>query len=88
MPPRSQAMTAHTTQCFCLYLRLSPTLPTSVVLNQIPPKSQLQHILQLDDPPALMNAPHTSNSATQPCLPNALWRADSTNPTQTAQEYP
>ena len=38
--PRSQAITARTTQClFYFYLHLSPTLPTSIVLNQIPPTS-------------------------------------------------
>ena len=71
--PRSQLMAACTTQCLsCLYLSLFPTLPISVVLNQIPPTSQLLHISQLDDPPTLMNAPHIPNSATQPCRPVLL----------------
>ena len=68
MPPHSQTMAARTTQfLFCLYLHLFPTLPTSIVLNQIQPTSQLQHISQLGDPPALTNAPHTLNSVTCPC---------------------
>ena len=41
-------------------------------MNQIPLTSQLQHIPQLDDPLALTNAPHTPNSATQPCCPVLL----------------
>ena len=36
-------------------------------MNQIPPTSQLQHIPQLDDTPALTNAPNSSNSVIQPC---------------------
>ena len=46
--------------------RLYP-LPTSIVMNQIPPTSQLQQIPQFDDPPALTSAPHTPIIATQPC---------------------
>ena len=41
-------------------------------MNQIPPTSQLKHIPQLDDPSALTNAPHTSNSVIQPCRPLLL----------------
>ena len=41
-------------------------------MNQILPTSQLQYIPQLDNTPALRNAPHTPNSATQPCCPVLL----------------
>ena len=46
--------------------------PTSLVMNQIPPTSQLQHIPQLDDPPALTNAPYISNSVILPSRPLLL----------------
>ena len=46
--------------------------PTFIVMNQIPPTSQLQHIPHLDNPPALTNAPHTSNSVIQPSHPLLL----------------
>ena len=52
---------------FFIYITLSPTFATSTALNQIPSTRQLQHIIQLDNLPALTNAPHISNSATQPC---------------------
>ena len=51
----------------CLvYNSVFPTLPTSIVLNQIPPTSQLLHISWLDNRTVPTNAPHTPNSATQP----------------------
>ena len=46
--------------------------PTSLVMNQIPPTSQLQHIPQLDDPPSLTSAPYISNSVIQPSRPLLL----------------
>ena len=41
-------------------------------MNQIPPTTQLQHIPQLDDPPALTNALLTPISAIQSCCPVLL----------------
>ena len=61
-PPRSQWPHAQLHVCLvCI------PFPTSIVMNQIPPTSQLQHIPQLDDTPALTNAPNSSNSVIQLC---------------------